>query len=256
MQVAVARSWSGGGGEQLGTDGILVGRQVRVNKKTTVTYGRVLIVGSFSMVRGGHVAVVEWLVSADGGGVSLRERDRNQNSAVLIAASLGRVDLLRWLLETSRSQGIDSSSAPTPVFDLNERAKSGGNALHLAAAAGHVEVVRYLVRAQRMAPTETDSLGYTPLLLAASQGHLDVVRFLLLEGESSERAEARHGRGNARVRFSSFVSPIHQAERDWTRMCGDKPRCSARRGAATSPSLNGCSERAVESQKPIELGIQ
>lgn len=47
--------------------------------------------------------MAKWLLSAEGG-ASLHERDKNQNSALLIAAWSGKLEMVKWYAKRRKEQ--------------------------------------------------------------------------------------------------------------------------------------------------------
>jgi serine/threonine-protein phosphatase 6 regulatory ankyrin repeat subunit B len=115
-------------------------------------------------VRTGNQAGCEVLLSR---GADLFVRDRDGNSVVHHAASMGRLELLESLL----SAGADVNAA-------NDR---GQTALHLAASAGSFETCQLLL--DRGASLEAvDADGNTPLHLAARGGSFEICEYFLFFG--------------------------------------------------------------------------
>jgi len=124
-------------------------------------------------------------------------RDRYGIGALHLAAVLGRIDLLRFLLDRGVSVDQTTKTGITPLYgassegradtvayliqrgaDVQARTVDGAVPLHSASTAAVAEL---LVR--HGADVMTKNLhGYTPLHIAANYGHADVARFLIRSG--------------------------------------------------------------------------
>jgi ankyrin repeat protein len=113
----------------------------------------------------GHAAVCHLLLA---GGARLEERDKNGNTALMIAASWGHASVCEVLL--------------TAGAQLEQRSADGRTALVIAASGGHTAVCQLLLAAgARRSPTE-HAAGCTAIHYAAINGHVDCVEELLLAG--------------------------------------------------------------------------
>ncbi|KIH54203.1 ankyrin repeat protein [Ancylostoma duodenale] len=99
---------------------------------------------------------------------------------LMIAASAGRVEVVRYLLSLSE-------------VDVNHRNNNRQTALHYAASKNHAEIVHLLLEAGADV-NAADKFGATPLHRAASQGHERIVRMLL--GQPKIYIDARNSEGN------------------------------------------------------------
>lgn len=89
------------------------------------------------------------------------------NTSLHEAASLGRVDVVKFLLQS----GVEID---TPDED-------GDTALQNAAGSGHVELVQYFIELGAN-PKHASKDGDTALHLACEKGHIEVVRILVASG--------------------------------------------------------------------------
>lgn len=90
----------------------------------------------------------------------------NGETVLHVAARMGNIDVVEYLLSTSR-------------IAVNAQDEKGRTALHLACEKGHVDVVKDLISAPLIYVNTRDERRQTPLHLACQRGHLDVVRVLL-----------------------------------------------------------------------------
>jgi ankyrin repeat protein len=99
--------------------------------------------------------------------IDLEAKAANGDTALMLAAYKGKLELVRTLLEKKA-----------------EPNKPGWTPLHYAASAGHVEIVALLL--DRYAYIDADSPNRTtPLMMAARDGHEACVKLLLEEGADS-----------------------------------------------------------------------
>jgi uncharacterized protein len=94
--------------------------------------------------------------------IDVNFENKNNENALMIAALMGRMDLLQMLVEKKGAE-ID---------------KDGWTALHYAASKGHLDIVTYLVQKEADVNAESPN-QITPLMLACQFGHIQVVKFLL-----------------------------------------------------------------------------
>ena len=110
-------------------------------------------------------------------------------SAVMLAASFGRVDCLAALL----ASGCDKDNYP-PVDGIAQSAiHKYRTPIVLAALHGHLDCVKLLVEKKATFLTPTFMFGETPLAVASKQGHVECVRYLLtLPGMDAAKRDS-HG---------------------------------------------------------------
>ena len=126
----------------------------------------------------GHLEMVRWLVRE--GGSSVEEKSNKGSTALLCAALNGHFAVMRWLVREGGSS-------------VEEKSNDGWTALLFAALNGHLEMVRWLVREGGSSVEEKSNHGGTALLCAADNGHLEVVRWLVREGGSSVEERDNYG---------------------------------------------------------------
>ncbi|ETN72542.1 ankyrin repeat protein [Necator americanus] len=110
----------------------------------------------------------------------LRSEDPMGWTPLMIAASAGRVEVVRYLLSL-------------PQVDVNHRNNNLQTALHYAASRNHAEITHLLLEAGSDV-NAADKFGATPLHRAASQGHDKIVHMLL--GRPKIHIDARNSEGN------------------------------------------------------------
>lgn len=107
-------------------------------------------------------------------GASVNATESARRTALMQAASLGRLDMARVLVEYGA--------------EVSLRDVDGMTALHYAAENGHTPVVTFLL--ERGAAADPPSgTGLTPLMLAARGGHTSTVRELLAAGADPGAAD-------------------------------------------------------------------
>jgi len=116
-------------------------------------------------VRRGDIGRLSQLLAA---GADMNSRDRHGQTAVMIAAHAGLIEVVTFLVGQAAA--------------LNHTAKHGLSAVMLAVIGGHTSIVRTLVRAGAdLTLRGTGAPGFagkTALDLAAGQGRLDIVELL------------------------------------------------------------------------------
>eukprot|EP00913_Durusdinium_trenchii_P022129 g20793.t1 len=98
--------------------------------------------------------------------VDANQRDESGASAILVAAEVGRHQVMPSLLRCER-------------LDPNLTNHAGRTALLVAASFDHTQVVVELLRSERVKVDLRGQDGETPLLLAAKRGSLELVQLLL-----------------------------------------------------------------------------
>jgi ankyrin repeat protein len=157
-------------------------------------------------VIGNHVDLGRDLIAA---GADINAQADNQDTPWLLAGADGRTALLRAMLATDR-------------VDYTRRNRYGGNALIPAAHHGHVEAVRFLLAESKIDIDQINNLGWTALLEAVILGdggeaHTEIVRLLVANGANVNLAD-REG-----------VSPLaHARRRGYEAISGILARSGAR----------------------------
>lgn len=140
--------------------------------------------------------------------------DRYGATPVHYAARTGKLDCLRWLVQTAGLSGSkQANNGATPAHDAaatgqldclqwliqhggcsaNCRDASQATPLHLAARFDQVSVVVWLIESEESGPVEKAKNGITPLHLAAARGSLNVVRWLSQNALSAVNRRADNG---------------------------------------------------------------
>lgn len=94
-------------------------------------------------------------------------QDEHDNTALIIAGSKGRLDIVKLLLAHNANPNIQG--------------REGGTALHASAIKGQHGVIPLLLAAGVDASIR-DDMGHTALAIAANRGFRDIVRTLLRHG--------------------------------------------------------------------------
>ena len=120
-------------------------------------------------VRSGLAGVVEWVLRrrTKYRGLDVNHRDRDGNTAFLIAVERGDVDTVRLLLA---DQTVDVAACNN----------DGDNALVISADCGFADLTRELLRCLRIDATIFTTRHHaSPFLCACSQGHLDACKYVM-----------------------------------------------------------------------------
>jgi len=141
---------------------------------------------------------------------SLEPRNKNGNTELMIAATMGNLDEVRNLLSRGAMVNTRNSFGSTALMGAaaggykeivqsllmknartDIKARNGSTALMFAAKNGHLDVVGQLLAAGANA-NEITGEGVTALMYAVQGGYSGVVQKLLKGGAKSDRAD-RHG---------------------------------------------------------------
>uniref|UniRef100_A0A914W5J5 26S proteasome non-ATPase regulatory subunit 10 n=1 Tax=Plectus sambesii TaxID=2011161 RepID=A0A914W5J5_9BILA len=162
----------------------------------------------------GRVAV-HW--AASGGCLEMLEYCIGQNDAMvditdevgwtplMIAASAGRAEAVKYLLSRAANSSARNSNGQTPLHyaasknhsqiaklllsdsaDVNAQDNYKASPLHRAASKGNIEVVRLIVDAPKLRIDLTDSEGNSALHLACEENRQDTAILLVHKGASLE----------------------------------------------------------------------
>ncbi|KAJ1364062.1 hypothetical protein KIN20_024059 [Parelaphostrongylus tenuis] len=127
---------------------------------------------------GGCLPILELSISQDK--TAADRSDTMGWTPLMIAASAGRVEIVRYLLSLSD-------------VDVNHRNLNRQTPLHYAASKNH-PVVTHLLLGAGADPNASDKYGATPLHRAASQGHDRIVHMLL--AQPNIRVDVKDSEGN------------------------------------------------------------
>jgi len=127
---------------------------------------------------------------------------KDESTPTIIAASLNRVEVVKFLIENDADINIPNNAGNTPLIlatnqgfsrlsyllinnhaDVNAINNSGGTALHEAVDNGDVDLVNLLLE-KGADPNAKDIYGHTPLHDAVSEGHSEIVKILIGSGTS------------------------------------------------------------------------
>jgi hydrogenase-4 component B len=116
----------------------------------------------------GGLAVLSLLFGVGSGYlISLFEKGKYGNRALILASEKGHIEIVKYLLANGAN--------------INEKDNYGNTALILASFSAHIKVVKYLL-SNGANITEKDENGYTALILASWEGHIEIVKSLLANG--------------------------------------------------------------------------
>jgi ankyrin repeat protein len=118
----------------------------------------------------GHTKAVEILLR----NIDLNQADDFGDTPIFVAASAGRVDVVRLLLLQKK-------------IHINKFNKKGMTALWIAAQNGHTEVVNALCKAGANIDLSNHN-NTSPLFMAVQQNHVSVIKILLAAGAKLEQA--------------------------------------------------------------------
>lgn len=146
----------------------------------------------------GELETVKRLVKE---GASVKERDKNGRTGLLLAAQSGALDVVQWLLlEGGASVAEQDSTGMTALLlagtsavarwllspqggaRVTERSHRGGSALLWASYHGHLEVVQWLLTEGGSDISDRNDIGFTALLAATYNNQVEVVKWLLTGG--------------------------------------------------------------------------
>jgi ankyrin repeat protein len=107
-------------------------------------------------------------------GASLEEVDKEGTTPLMIACACGRLDNVRFIVETLGAGGSGAARAKMGVGGTERPQKNSWRPIHLAAADGRLEVVRYLLDlgVSADAPLNVRGDRMTPTMIAAASGDL------------------------------------------------------------------------------------
>lgn len=100
-----------------------------------------------------------------------RTTDFHGNHALSIAAALGHLEIVMWLISWGANPSVVGRRGETPLL--------------FAAVHGRLDVVQWLLEVGGAVVTEADFIGGTALLNASWKGHIHIVQWLLLYGGAS-----------------------------------------------------------------------
>lgn len=122
-----------------------------------------------------------------------------RSSMLSLAARMGRLDVLNWLLRRDAQVNIVSSENSREMI-----------ALHEAAEAGHLAIVELLLKANADVNTTTRLRRETALQKAPERGHLDIVNCLL---RNKAWVDAANSWGSTALQMASEAGHLAVVER-------------------------------------------
>lgn len=196
----------------------------------------------------------------------INECDDKGRTALAIAASRGRVDIVCILLHHHASVDIKDEDGHYPIHhaasagsmdivrlllaggaSVKAKTKSGETALHFACANGHVDVVRVLLSYGAEVNVFDDD-NYTPLKGAARSGSAEVVELLIKHG-----AEVDKVRGNGCI-CTPLIMAAHEGHVDVMQILLDNHAAIDRPGDRHGTALYRACQEGHEGAVELLLG--
>jgi ankyrin repeat protein len=147
-----------------------------------------------------HDAVVEVLLEIPG--ISVDSRDATGRTPLIMAASLGEINILSQLLRSN------------PTINLEDEQK--WTSLSWAVANGHEQTVKFLLQASGVSVDHQDGRGQTPFSLAAERGFVQIMHLLIENGADPHVPDAEGHTGFwlfLKARHDLFNSSPNQLSR-------------------------------------------
>jgi len=121
----------------------------------------------FTAIEKNKITEVEKLIAS---GVPLNVENNHRQTPLTLAASAGRLEIVKRLLAT-----------PERRATALQATNSGDTALNYAVSKGHLPIVQYLIE-QNVSVNENAANGITALMAAAANGHLHIIKYLIKQG--------------------------------------------------------------------------
>ncbi|GMF29994.1 unnamed protein product [Phytophthora fragariaefolia] len=178
----------------------------------------------------GKTEVVKYLIQQNE--ASIRANDNKGNTALMLAARYGHVEVVRCLVDSvhfneSRYHQIENTDNVMVHCGayVNTKNNEGYTALMWAAREGRIDVVRFLTEQSYTDVNTIDKNGWTAIMLAAQNGMGDVVSHLAEEcsadvnirskdGNTAFRAAANRGYHDIERILTPFILPTIQISTD------------------------------------------
>ena len=138
-------------------------------------------------------------------GADVNASDKYGDTALMVAATLGKLDIVKCLVELGADLEAKDGAGRTALMmvanwgkldvvkclaecgaDLEAKDMHGRTALMWAATEGQIEVVKYLAECGADVNAKDEWYGETALMKAARDGNLDMVKYLVEEGAQLE----------------------------------------------------------------------
>lgn len=140
-------------------------------------------------IRNGNLGYIKYLIEDMEIDVDYFIEGKISTVPIEFAASCGKLDIVKYLLENGADIGSTiNSAAKQGHLDIvkylveEEEEYAHGGALICAARGGHLDIVKYLVEEEANVNYKDSYQRDTPIIAASSGGNLDVVKYLVEKG--------------------------------------------------------------------------
>ena len=132
-------------------------------------------------VKAGEINTIEQIITK---GAAINETDSNGATALLWAAGLGDLQIVKCLVKNGATVNISGV-----IYTNSEKTGYFGNLTGIAASQGHTEILKFLIDScnipvddKEYNPETKQKEGWTALQWAAAAGKIDAVEYLLRKG--------------------------------------------------------------------------